>query len=372
MTLLYLSSSSIPSKYANSVHVMKMCSGFSRIVDSVILLAKRNKADLVNNEFLFYDIEREFQINYGPWLNLRGGNLLFSLWSLWRVFRLRPTIVIGRDLVASTLASIFQWPVILELHSPPQNLPAIERILLTIAVKKNKLLGIVVISSPLKLSLVRMYGTTIQNRILVQPDAADVPSNKTSPPLPGTRNFHIGYIGQLSKGRGIGLIKSLALEISWAEFHIVGGSDTDLSYWTERCRDIETIHFHGFLPHNRAATLATKFDLLVAPYQNNVSLYGEGDTSKWMSPLKIFEYMAAHRPILCSDIDVLHEVLEHNFSCLFCKPEDVDEWIRAIKTIYNNREYGERLAENAYQNFLMHYTWQARASNIVRYFNVSH
>ena len=134
MTLLYLSSSSIPSKYANSVHVMKMCSGFSRIVDSVILLAKRNKADLVNNVFLFYDIEREFQINYGPWLNLRGGNLLFSLWSVWKVFQLNPTIVIGRDLVSSTLASIFQWPVIVELHSPPQNLPAIERILLTIAV----------------------------------------------------------------------------------------------------------------------------------------------------------------------------------------------------------------------------------------------
>ena len=93
MTLLYLSSSSIPSKYANSVHVMKMCSGFSRIVDSVILLAKRNKADLVNNEFLLYDIEREFQINYGPWLNLRGGNLLFSFWSVWKVFQLNPTMI---------------------------------------------------------------------------------------------------------------------------------------------------------------------------------------------------------------------------------------------------------------------------------------
>ena len=66
-----------------------------------------------------------------------------------------------------------------------------------------------------------------------------------------------------------------------------------------------------------------KMDILLAPYQDRVTVAQSDNitTERWMSPLKLFEYMAAGKAIICSDIPVLREILENDMMETFCPDE---------------------------------------------------
>ena len=92
---------------------------------------------------------------------------------------------------------------------------------------------------------------------------------------------------------------------------------------------------------------------------------GKGDIARWMSPLKIFEYMASGKPIICSDLPVLREVLKHQDTAFLCPPDEIDAWVKALMTLRDNPEIGQAIAQNAKKEFLSHYTWQARAHKVL-------
>ena len=53
-------------------------------------------------------------------------------------------------------------------------------------------------------------------------------------------------------------------------------------------------------------------DLLLMPYQSKVSINSnnfDDEISKFISPLKMFEYLATGIPIISSDLKVLREIL---------------------------------------------------------------
>jgi glycosyltransferase involved in cell wall biosynthesis len=52
-----------------------------------------------------------------------------------------------------------------------------------------------------------------------------------------------------------------------------------------------------------------------------VSVLGKGNTVGWISPLKIFEYIAAKRPIIASDLPVLREILTNGEPVPLVHPE---------------------------------------------------
>jgi glycosyltransferase involved in cell wall biosynthesis len=117
---------------------------------------------------------------------------------------------------------------------------------------------------------------------------------------------------------------------------------------------------------SKAELFRLKMDVLLAPYQEKVYL-SDGDitTEKWMSPLKIFEYMASSKPIICSDIPVLREVLTHNKNCLLCPPADISSWIKSLTDLRDDEKLRERLSENAFLDLKNNYLWEERAKRIL-------
>ena len=83
-----------------------------------------------------------------------------------------------------------------------------------------------------------------------------------------------------------------------------------------------------------------------------------------MSPLKVFEYMASGKPIICSNIEVLREVLEHRRNCILCDPENINEWIDAIKLLGSNQDLAKLLSSNAMNDLKSKYSWKKRATSI--------
>jgi glycosyltransferase involved in cell wall biosynthesis len=109
------------------------------------------------------------------------------------------------------------------------------------------------------------------------------------------------------------------------------------------------------------------FDVLLAPYQLEVQIASGEETASWMSPLKLFEYMAAKKPILCSDLPVLREIIQHGRNGLLLPVNDPEAWINALQRLLADPAERERLGANARADLLTRYTWQRRATRVIDY-----
>lgn len=224
---------------------------------------------------------------------------------------------------------------------------------------------LVVISEKLR-SLYLTEFPWLGERILVAHDAADDPFPSThSPTVENRRGFHVGYIGHLYAGRGAGLIKAIADRLPEMTFHLVGGTDEDCTRLKESGLP-ENIVLHGHHPPVRLPGFYSQFDVVLAPYQRTVSVGDErSDTSAFMSPLKIFEYMAWAKPILCTDLPVLREVLENKKNAILLPPEDVSAWVDALQRLHGNPAERNRLGQAARADFLAFHSWDRRARTVL-------
>ena len=118
--------------------------------------------------------------------------------------------------------------------------------------------------------------------------------------------------------------------LPWLSLHIVGNWHNGVDAEDGSKAVPSNVHVHGFLPYADAERVRMACDVLLAPYRRQVYTSGGSDISRWMSPLKIFEYMAAGKAIVCSNIAVLHEVLTHKENAWFCPPDDIDAWCAAL------------------------------------------
>ena len=116
------------------------------------------------------------------------------------------------------------------------------------------------------------------------------------------------------------------------------------------------------MPPAETERLCLAFDVMLAPYQAEVRIAGGGETAAWMSPLKVFGYMAAAKPIVCSDLPVLREVVEDGRNGLLVQAEDPDAWAAALRRLLEDKELRERLSATAFADFLARHTWRGRAS----------
>jgi glycosyltransferase involved in cell wall biosynthesis len=171
----------------------------------------------------------------------------------------------------------------------------------------------------------------------------------------------VGYTGHLYPGRGVELLYELAQRNPEVQFLWVGGTDDAISYWQEKlsAEKVANVLLPGFktqeeLPLHQAAS-----DILVMPYERTIVVSSGANTEKFASPMKVFEYMAAGRAILSSDLPVLREIL-HEGIALFAPPEDVDAWNHALTRLTNDLELRTRIAD-ACRVEAKKYSWDARA-----------
>lgn len=75
--------------------------------------------------------------------------------------------------------------------------------------------------------------------------------------------------------------------------------------------------------------------------------------------------MAVKKPIICSDLSVLRDVLKHQFNSLPCPPDDIHCWVNALKRISQDDGYAEKISLEAYCCFSHMCTWYARSKSIL-------
>ncbi len=368
MKIVYISSSTIPSRAANSIHVMKMCQAFAKNGHEVVLIAPDKKDALesgVEDVYKFYGVDKCFEIINLPWLPIRGRGHIYGFLAGLKARLLKPDVVYCRNAPGCFFAAKLGLPVIFESHAPLGDSGTISNWMFRRILESSKLKKMVVITHALKKYYLDNYSCD-GNEIQVAPDGADPVPEGIEPfdlPNKGAR-LQVGYVGHLYKGRGVDIIIDMAKNCDWANFHLVGGTETDIKYWMIKTKGHDNILFRGFVAPAEGERLRISFDVLLAPYQSDVSISGGGNTVNWMSPLKLFEYMAAQKPIICSDLPVLREVFAHEKNALLCPPDDVNEWVKALERLRQDKILAVQLGQTAHDEFVRNYTWQARVEKL--------
>ncbi|MEV0277827.1 glycosyltransferase family 4 protein [Streptomyces sp. NPDC050610] len=368
MRIAYLHACEIPSVFANGVHVMRMCDAFADAGHHVTLFAATGTIP-ADDVHAYYGTRNRFPVHtFGtPRIPVLGRWL-----RAWRVRRAvhrsgAVDLLYGRDLYA-LLASTGLAPLVYETHllRPGRDQRIVERLLL----RQRGLRRVVTVTE----ALAEDYRRTVPRlrrprgpELVTASDCADLPpAAGPTATLPGRpHTLKVGYVGHLYPGRGIDVILALAASLPDADFHLVGGTDEDLAHWRSRPHP-SNAHFHGHHPPSRLHPYYRAFDVVLAPYQRRVACAGgAGDISRWVSPMKLFEYMSYGKAIVASDLPVLREVLTDGANCVLCPPDDVAAWTAAVKRLADDPEARAALGREAERRLRRDYTWRARVDRVL-------
>ena len=381
MRIAQLTEALVPSDAAGSMQVVRMAAAFARAGHDVTLHAWRGDpgADLARVAH-DYDVAPDFA------LVLHGaardpvaaraaaghGRAARLVWAMRRAWALvtgvrralradPPDLVHARSLLALPLVPR-AIPLVIETHQPPRT--GLAGLVEGRALARARRL--VVISGPLAAAHLARR-PALAGRVVVAHDAADDPELRgaVTPALPPSDRLRVGHVGHLYAGRGTDVLLAIAERLPEVEVHLVGGTAADVGALAARGVP-DNVVLHGFRPPRELPALYASMDVLVAPYQRRVAVAGGvGDTSAWMSPMKLFEYLSWGRAIVFSDLPVVHEVLHHDVDALLVAPDDVDGWVAAIARLDADRGLVARLGRGARATFLTGHTWDARVARIL-------
>ena len=115
----------------------------------------------------------------------------------------------------------------------------------------------------------------------------------------------------------------------------------------------EQILMTGQLPQEKSAAYVQSADVLAIP---------DTVTGMTASPLKLFEYMAAGKPIICKDMPALREIVDET-AAIFFKGGDVASLAEGLRVLQQDPALRERMGKAALAQSAG-YTYAARARKI--------
>lgn len=178
----------------------------------------------------------------------------------------------------------------------------------------------------------------------------------------------IVYAGSLYAGKGSDQILLAAERMREARFVLIGGRSHEVEALRKRAAAarLTNVELAGHVPHSLVPDYLCAADVLVAPFTEEGRDIAGKVIIPFASPLKIFEYMAAGKPIVTSKIGAIPEVIRHLENGLLVQPGDVEELVGAISRLLDDRELSARLGTTA-QRDVRRYTWEERAARILRF-----
>ncbi|MGZ6347617.1 MAG: glycosyltransferase, partial [Anaerolineales bacterium] len=176
--------------------------------------------------------------------------------------------------------------------------------------------------------------------------------------------------GHLYAGRGAELFLALAAKFPSTSFVWVGGRPADVDYWKAQASQqaLANVTFTGFITNDRIPLYQAAADLLLMPYERTISGSSGGNTADICSPMKMFEYLAAGRAIVTSDLPVLREVLDES-TAVFCATGELRAWESALGVLLADEKRREALGQRA-RIVARQYTWKERSKRALAGFGI--
>ena len=378
LKIAVVASGNIPSKWANSINTMRHANAFNQLghnvrVISVLRYMQKKELQKISSLWDYYGVdpmsiffEKDQSLNYFNAITfVRFLTRVLNKLSFGRfAYVLDPELSISNKLSDQAVDFCYarsyrvvgynienKIPTIMETHN---SLPEKSKDLMAVLRQSNSsyLVSIVTIHEKIKAKLIALG--VEGSKVIVLEDAVDKErfDAVTNDKVPHRKIFGIpkdrkvvGYLGSLKPGKAIHKILETARLCKNPDvlFVIAGGEQAEVDRWKENAlyRKENTL-FLGFLEGKYGPAFLKACDILFMPYDLKES--GTVMDLETTSPIKLFEYMAAKRPIVTTKIPVIEKVLEDFQDGVLVSDND---YMGAISMLIENEKFSSQLAENA-------------------------
>ena len=224
----------------------------------------------------------------------------------------------------------------------------------------SRVAGLIVTTEALKRALNEVY--EVSAALTRVPLGCDIP-----PEAPAFLSRHspaeIFYIGQLYHLQGVDLLVEAMKYIEDARLNIVGGKEEEiagLKALAERLEVDRRVVFHGFVEPGRVKEKMARADVLVLPSRS-------GGKMPYVAHLKLFEYMAAGRPIVATNLPSISEFVQDGESAILVEPESSVSLAQGIKKVLGHEALARGLAQGAFETATK-LTWHNNARALADFF----
>ena len=379
MKLIYLTNARIPTEKAHGLQIMKMVEAFKNHgIDVDLVVAKRINKQLEQvDPFDYYNVKTKFSIKKLWLIDMVNIKLLprklsvfiqntsFAISSFFYVLNKKVDLIYSRDEFSLFLLSLVKKNLVLELHTFPKSKLSLYKFLFK-RVKK-----IIVITNQLK-TLIEELGID-KNKILISPDGVDIKQFEISNSktecreklsLPIDKKI-ILYSGHLFNWKGVYILAEASKFLEKDNLIVfVGGMEYDKSKLKDfiKKEGLKNILFIDHQSPKNIPYYLKAADVTVLPNsgQKTISVH-------YTSPIKMFEYMAAQRPVVASDLPSIREIL-NPANAMLVTPDVASELADGIKKLLADKNFAEMIISQASID-VKKYTWQKRADNILNFIN---
>jgi alpha-maltose-1-phosphate synthase len=85
----------------------------------------------------------------------------------------------------------------------------------------------------------------------------------------------------------------------------------------------------------------------------------------YVSPLKVFEYLAAGLPVVASGADQLTDLIAHGETGMVCEPDDASSLAAALDLLSGDPQLRARMGRAGRECVLANHTWDQVAGRIL-------
>ena len=366
MKIAAICTSDIPSSKANAIQVMKVMDALLALDHEVRLWSPGE------HEYELSAIKQLYGMQKLPQLKWTRSNPKWKRYdyianTFLQVLFWKPDLIYTWTLQSAVLGLIFRIPVILELHDRPTGNIGVHAFKQFAKQKGRKRL--LLITDALKQVLEEEQQVDLPEKwVQIAPNGIDMRQYEQVPSASDARKqlnleekFTSVFTGHFYAGRGIELLFGLAQSVPEVNFLWVGGTEDMVQSWRQRLQvaGVENVTITGFVSQADLPLYQAAGDVLLMPYGLQIAGSSGGNSAEICSPMKMFDYLATGRPIISSELPVLHEVLS-DANTVFCPAKDIESWAKAIRLLHNDEQKCNTMGEHA-RNESMQYTWLNRA-----------
>lgn len=169
------------------------------------------------------------------------------------------------------------------------------------------------------------------------------------------------YCGEVSEARNITMYVKMMERVKGKLF-LAGPLEAAYKQYLENIKSWNKVEYLGYLDRTGVNHLYEKSAIGLCILKNTPNIY-------YSFPIKLFEYMEAGLPVICSDFPIWREIVEGNNCGVVVPCDDMEAAVKAVQKILMAPKLAAQMGENGKRAVREKYNWQTEEKKLIEIYH---